>query len=235
MTGALVFNVAQEGARTVADFHEPLTGTSTRVRAKAAVFCAPRFVAAHVLEAYRREPPAFARSFEYSPWMVANLTLREPLAHRRGAPLSWDNVIYGSPSLGYVNACNQKIERFAGRAVLTYYRPLTEGAPKAARQAALARSYEDWTREILSDLSTPHPDLASKLSHLDVWLWGHGMIRPTPGFIWGADRRHALQPEGGVFFAHTDMSGISIFEEAFHHGSTAAVQAFRYARGAAHA
>jgi hypothetical protein len=60
---------------------------------------------------------------------------------------------------------------------------------------------------------------------IDVMLWGHGMIRPAPGFLWGPDRRRAAEPAGNVFFAHSDLSGISIFEEALHRGFRAAERA----------
>ena len=43
--------------------------------------------------------------------------------------------------------------------------------------------------------------------------WGHGMVRPTPGTIWGGARALAAAPVGAVHFAHTDLSGIALFEE----------------------
>jgi hypothetical protein len=56
------------------------------------------------------------------------------------------------------------------------------------------------------------------------------MIRPTPGFIWG-ERRAAMQaPIGRLVFAHSDMSGISIFEEAYTRGVTAASAVFQQIR-----
>jgi hypothetical protein len=41
------------------------------------------------------------------------------------------------------------------------------------------------------------------------------MVRPTTGFIWGKDRKNALKQHPPIFFANSDMSGISIFEEAY--------------------
>ncbi len=52
--------------------------------------------------------------------------------------------------------------------------------------------------------------------------WGHAMIRPKPGFVWGDARRAAAEPFRGVHFAHSDLSGVALFEEAFHHGCRAA-------------
>ena len=41
-------------------------------------------------------------------------------------------------------------------------------------------------------------------------------------FISGASRREMAAPHGRIAFAHTDMSGISIFEEACARGADAA-------------
>jgi hypothetical protein len=61
------------------------------------------------------------------------------------------------------------------------------------------------------------------VTNIDVRLWGHGMIKPKPGFIFGKEKEEAAKPiEGKIFLAHTDLSGISIFEEAFAQGIHAA-------------
>ena len=48
------------------------------------------------------------------------------------------------------------------------------------------------------------------------------MIRPVPGYIWGAQRPKSAQSFNRIVFAHSDMSGISIFEEAYTRGVQAA-------------
>ena len=60
------------------------------------------------------------------------------------------------------------------------------------------------------------------VERIEVAFWGHGMIRPRVGTAWSQalhDRRH---PTGRVHFAHTDLSGFALFEEAFDHGLRAA-------------
>ena len=52
--------------------------------------------------------------------------------------------------------------------------------------------------------------------------WGHAMVRPRPGFIWSGSLAAARRPFRGIHFAHTDLSGIALFEEAFYHGTRAA-------------
>lgn len=221
-SSSLVFNVSTNNHGPFADFFDVVTKKVTRVAAKAIIFAAPRFVAAHVVEPLRRLTPEYLSSLHYSPWMVANLTLNRPLESPHHAPLSWDNVLYGSRSLGYVNAGHQKIQRYPRETVLTYYQPLSELSPSEARQSAMSKTHRQWTNEILEDLSSAHPNLSDQLSRVDIWLWGHGMIRPTVGYIWGENRQKMLDPIGSIFFAHTDMSGVSIFEEAQYQGVQAA-------------
>ncbi len=57
---------------------------------------------------------------------------------------------------------------------------------------------------------------------MDLWPWGHGMIRPSVGFIWGDVRKQMRERDGNIVFAHSDMSGMSNFEEAQYHGVEAA-------------
>ncbi len=57
---------------------------------------------------------------------------------------------------------------------------------------------------------------------MDVYLWGHAMVRPRPGFLWSEALREAARPIGRVHFAHTDLSGLALFEEAQYFGLRAA-------------
>lgn len=190
--------------------------------ARHVVYAGPRFTAPHVLEAWRRERPAFIDAFTQAPWVVANLSVRWP-PKGRGFPLAWDNVLYDSRSLGYVVAGHQ-IERQweGGPQVLTWYYPFTGADPKAERTRMLSASAEDWETLVMGDLMTPHPDLPQIAQGLEVMRWGHAMVRPVPGFVWGPSRAQAVQPLGRIHFAHADLGGINVFEEAQYHGVRAA-------------
>jgi hypothetical protein len=157
----------------------------------------------------------------YSPWMVANITL-DQLPNGPGAALAWDNVARASDSLGYVVATHQDIRSVPRETVITHYWPLDGAAPVEERERALARTHGDWCGRIVTDLDRIHPGIDSHIRNIDIWVWGHGMIRPVPGFIWGDARQKTQQAHGRIVFAHSDMSGISIFEEAFTRGTQAA-------------
>ncbi|MCY4075852.1 MAG: FAD-dependent oxidoreductase [Acidobacteria bacterium] len=201
------------------DVLDTRTETAERFRARRCIYALPRFTAPHVIEGYG---PAGLDAFTYCPWMVANLTVR-----RLPDGAAWDNVLADSPSLGYVVATHQDLRIAPGRSVLTYYLPLTAPNPAAARAWMLEREWRDWVSLILADLGQAHPDIESLVTHVDVMLWGHAMIRPVPGFIWGEERRGAASRHGAVRFAHSDMSGISVFEEAQYHGVRAAEEVMR--------
>ncbi|MEM7583944.1 MAG: FAD-dependent oxidoreductase [Acidobacteriota bacterium] len=188
--------------------------TVERLHARHVICALPRFVVPYLIAGYEL---AGVERFTYSPWVVANLTVR-----RLPEGVAWDNVIYHSRSLGYVVATHQNLEIARQRSVLTYYLPLTDTDPSAARQSMLERSWEEWASAILADLALAHPDIHSRVDHLDVMLWGHAMIRPVPGFFWSEARRLAAEPFGAIHFAHSDMSGLSLFEEAQYQGVKAA-------------
>ena len=55
--------------------------------------------------------------------------------------------------------------------------------------------------------------------------YGHAMVRPEVGFVCGPALAAAASALAGpVHLAHADLSGFSIFEEAFDWGSRAAAR-----------
>lgn len=197
-------------------------GGAVGFRAERVIFAAPQFLTKYLLKSYREGAlPAHVAEFEYGAWMVANLFLSERPRAGLGFPAAWDNVLYESPSLGYVVATHQRgLER--GPTVFTYYYPLTDDDPRAARGRLLSLGRDAWADVALSDLQRAHADIRALTRRLDVMRWGHAMIRPRVGFQWGGARAAAQRPFGRVHFANTDLSGIPLFEEAFDHGLRAA-------------
>ena len=88
----------------------------------------------------------------------------------------------------------------------------------------LSSRWEDWKEDVLRDLEVVHPDIREVTDTVDVALFGHGMITPVPGHIWGKQVEKVRRPAENVWFAHSDLSGISIFEEAQYRGVLAAQQ-----------
>lgn len=188
----------------------------TAYRAEAVIFAAPTFVAPYVIDGFPRP-----QRFEYSPWVTANLWL-DRMPRERGLDLAWDNVIYRSSSLGYVNAAHQTLRRHTEGGVWTHYWALAAGAPSDNRAWLQQTDWAYWRDAILDDLAAPHPDIRTCVSRIDVLRLAHAMIRPAVGFMFGEERRRLAEPRGRVFLAHSDLSGISIFEEAQYRGVRAA-------------
>jgi hypothetical protein len=224
-TEALVWGLAEASdGRVAVNFYDARTHQSTTVLAQHAIVATPWHVAKHLLPSSEALPGLAPL---HAPWLVANLTVAG-YPGGAGQPLSWDNVRYGSPALGYIDAEHQALRGFESEEPhsLTFYwaLPTDPADPVAARRHALASTYADWLSLILTELELMHPGLANQVTAADLWVWGHGMVAPAPGYVWGAARAQAAQPRlgGRVHLAHTDLSGISLFEEAFHQGLRAA-------------
>ncbi len=184
------------------------------------ILAAPHFLAPYLIRPYRDALPPHIAEFQYSAWMVANLFLKDrPPA--RGFPLSWDNVIYESRSLGYVVATHQRGLDY-GPTIFTYYYPLCDDDAREARSKLLQADRDDWAEVALADLTRAHPGIREMVERIDVMRWGHAMIKPRPGFVWSQSRQQAARPYRGIHFAHSDLSGVALFEEAFYHGLRAA-------------
>ncbi|MEM9379486.1 MAG: FAD-dependent oxidoreductase [Planctomycetota bacterium] len=194
-------------------------GERTRWRADAVVLATPQYVTRRLL---RGDPAAEDRArLRYGPWIVANLHLAERPA-TRGFPRAWDSVLHGSPSLGYVDATHQLDRDDARDTVWTWYLPVVDDDEAAARRRLLETPWEEVRNAVLADLRTAHPDIDEVVTRVDVWRWGHGMVKPTPGTMWGGVRERVARAVGRVHLAHSDLSGMALFEEAHWQGTRAA-------------
>jgi hypothetical protein len=102
--------------------------------------------------------------------------------------------------------------------VFTYYYPLCDENARLARTRLLETDWRGWAEVALADLARAHEDIRGLVERLDVMRWGHAMIRPRTGFMWGQARREAAKPFRSIYFAHSELSGVALFEEAFDHG-----------------
>ncbi len=230
VTQTLAFDVIPEenGVRVLV--MDGATRQTRAILAEHVVLAVPRFIAHKIVRPWREKAPLGAGEFETSPWLVANITLREHPASN-GFGLAWDNVIYASRSLGYVVATHQRGRPF-GPTVFTYYYALTDADPRLAREKLLSATRDEWVEVIVRDLEQAHPDLSGLIERIDIQRWGHAMVRPRVGFVWSEARRQAMYPAfGRVHFACTDLSGVALLEEAQYHGVRAAEDIIRVREG----
>lgn len=212
-TGKMVYKV--KGNEVY--FYDFTQNKSIKVISKQIILALPQFIISKLL--------GFKTNFTYAPWMVANIDIkwdREIEKH-----LAWDNVNFHGKGLGFVISNHQKLATFLDQNTLTYYWPLSHLSPKEARSFALKRTHNNWVQDILEDLTPVIFDLEKRITNIDIWPWGHGMIRPTPDFLFNERLRVLKRESESLHFAHTDMSGLSLFEEAFYQGKRASVKVIK--------
>lgn len=226
LTGAVAFRVAEADGRMNVDLWLPAEKRTLRLEAEQLIWAAPLFLLPHILAGHEALNMA-ARSFSHAPWLVANLTLSRFPEDRAGTSMSWDNVLYDSPGLGYVVATHQQMRMRPGATVFTYYRALSNMPPQLGRALLLTTSRADWAEQILAELERPHPDIRQVTTRLDIFRNAHAMARPVPGLIWGEARQLFSVDGERLRFAHADVSGFSLFEEAQYRGVLAAERTLR--------
>lgn len=221
LTGTMAVRVAETDDGMAVDLWQPAENRVLRILAGQLIWAAPVFLVPHVFAGYEALASA-ARHFSHAPWLVANLTLSQLPENRAGVATAWDNVLYDSPALGYVVATHQQMRLRPGATVLTYYHALSAMTPQAGRAMLASAPREVWAEQILADLERAHPDIRRVTTRLDVFRDGHAMVRPLPGLIWGEARRLFAIDRPRLRFAHADVSGFSLFEEAQYRGVLAA-------------
>lgn len=209
--------------------YDMAAGRSRVWQAEQILWAAPRFVLPRVLPPDRDPLPP--DTLTYAPWLVANVEVaRRPGGI--GAPLCWDNVAVGADHLGYVVATHLEDlqERRTPGSVLTFYEPLVaddaEGL-RARRGQLLSGSLDHFCDHVTAQLEGMHPGIGPQIRRIHVARWGHAMVRPTPGHLFGRGRAIARRPLGRVLPCAADVGGLPLFEEAFAGGVAAAEEALR--------
>jgi hypothetical protein len=219
LSGQLIFKIENRRNDVLAhvyDFKKKVTRT---ISADHLLYCAPRFSAFKVISGYSKELSLLKNDFDYTPWMVANITVKNS-EHRYTE--YWDNVNYHGRSLGFIDSSHQNIGRSTGESVWTLYWPLVDKSPRLARIWALKRGHHEWVKDIITELDLMIPEIEKEISNIDVCLWGHPMLRPKPGFYKENQIKDMKRKFGRISFAHSDMMALSIFEHAHTLGVEAA-------------
>ena len=220
-TGSLVRRIASCGEVQQIAWADVAQKQWHMLRSRTVVYAGKLHTAPYVVDGLPQRQVAAMRRLAYSPWLVAAITVRQ-MPSGAGVGAAWDNVLYDSPSLGYIVADHQKARPDEGR-VLVYYLPFVEDIG-AARQNLLDQSHAYWVDYIMNDLLVAHPALEEVVERIDIYRWGHAMVRPAPGQLWGEDGPWRRQAHGAVSFATCDATGLPLFEEACFTGIWAAEQ-----------
>lgn len=206
--------------------YDDISGRAFTLEARRVVVAMPLHVAIHVVENIadlgfdrRRDLPQTAS------WVISNFLLDgfppEPDARQ---PVAWDNVIYDSPGLGWVVATNQWIRQAKpAQTVFTAYHALAGQSPPLARAWLTNAKPADLLEIAEIDLRQAYGKAFRALvRQVDITVRGHAMATPTPGFRSRPGIEALRAADGRILFAHADLSGLSVFEEAAWWGEQAA-------------
>ncbi|QLI82442.1 NAD(P)-binding protein [Chitinibacter fontanus] len=205
-------------------------GQTTRLIAEQVICAMPLHVAAKItdLRQYGFDPSQ--HQAPHAAWQISNFLLKRFPDEPVHTPLAWDNVVYGSHSLGFVNSTHQLIRVAKPAAtVLSCYHAYAEESPSAVRVRLEHASAEALYEVAIADLATVYGwDNPLKARHyieqVEITLRGHAMASPTPGFLSNSGIAALQSQQGRVQFAHSDLSGLSVFEEASWWGEQAALK-----------
>ena len=214
----ILFSVEKKGKNYKALVYDFQNKQSIEYVAKNIVYAAPSFSAKNIFKIESISNQLSALNKEYVPWMSANIEL-EAYNDWGNLDVAWDNVNYHGRSLGYVNSSHQNINTRRVNVNLTQYWDLKNIWGKKARLKALHTTHQEWCQLVIDELKLTHPEIIPHIKKVDIGLWGHAMAIPKKGFLDTISK----QEEGeNIYFAHTDINYISLFEQGFYQGYFAA-------------
>lgn len=188
------------------------------ISAQNIIFAAPKFVLPYVYPDLSAAYKARASQYIYSPWLTVNLLVN----HFGPLEPAWDNVTFGSKSLGYVVAEHQRAGKLPHARTLTFFHAFDHDDTLQSRRRMWAMSAAEIADFALAELKKPHPEIENHVEEIGAYRWAHAMIRPVPGFLAARDRFDYSVIDRGFYAAHSDVSGMSNFEEAQFRGVEAA-------------
>jgi protoporphyrinogen oxidase len=241
-TGSYVLRIEREPAGGFQVFaHE--AGRVHEYHARAVVFAAPLFLAAKVIPSLPAAQRDAIGQLKYRAYSVANVLLRRPIdrifrqaAFRNGYELTPVRGVdvHGAETRALSSrtvfsdavVADFPVWRNQERAVLTVYRPYPY---EGGRAELLSAGYDDLDAEVrraVLEMLGPHGLQARDIEDVRLTRWGHPMIVARPGQLADGSLRRAAAPQGGLYFAHTDVNGAPAFENAIA-AAFAAVDAIR--------
>lgn len=220
VSGHALRRIDPEGRGYTLHFTDHPGGKTRKISAERIIFAAPKFILPYVYPALKKEKAAAAKSFTYSPWLTVNLLVN----HFGALEPAWDNVSFGSKSLGYVVAEHQRAGKLPHARTLTFFHAFDADDTLVSRRQLLQMNGNEVFEFALSELRRPHPMVDENVEEAAAYRWAHAMIRPVPGFITGGARMQLNSIDKNFIGAHSDISGMSNFEEAQYQGIEAAKQ-----------
>ncbi|WP_410499230.1 FAD-dependent oxidoreductase [Chitinibacter sp. S2-10] len=210
--------------------HMGKPGKTTRLIADQVICAMPLHVAAKIVDLHHFGFDVAQHSLPHAAWQISNFILDGFPAEIGNMPIAWDNVVYGSTSLGFVNSTHQLIRAAKPeQTVFTAYHAFANESPASVRTRLEHASADELYQTAIADLATAYgwdnPLKARQhIKQVEITLRGHAMASPVPGFLSNAGLAALQKADGRILFAHSDLSGLSVFEEASWWGEQAALK-----------
>ncbi|HLA76580.1 MAG TPA: FAD-dependent oxidoreductase [Vicinamibacteria bacterium] len=240
-TGAWVLRIERDGDGWAATTWEK--GILRRYRARCVVYASPLFLAPKLIPSLPASQRQAIATLDYRAYVVANVLLRRPAnrvfpaaAFQDGYELTRvhgvDPFREGAEKLNGAKVFSDAIladfatDRHPSHAVLTVYRPYPYADGRAALMSASYAEIEaEVRREVLAGFAA-HGLRAEDIEGVRLARWGHPMIITRPGQLIDGTLERATQPQPGLFYAHTDVTGSPAYENALAaaHDAVAAVE-----------
>lgn len=182
------------------------------IRAKTAVYAGPRYLAGYILPDLATSGRDEAKDFKYTPYIVAAVHVS-----KTPAGMGYDTWfqekrfftdIIVADWAGLDDPESASLER---PNTLSCYCPLLGDGRRAE---LLSTSFEDYEKQLLEDLEEVLPGIRETITGVDLYRWGHAMLAPGKGFVFGASRVGSQAPEGHIHFANHDVDGLPAFENS---------------------
>lgn len=218
---ASALHIEEHGDHVQVLLHHHPGGKTLRIRARHAISAMPLFIARRITAnpaRYGLDAPLP----QHSAWLIGNFLLDRYPGEADDFPLAWDNVIADSPALGYVHADHQCIRTAKPEHTLfTTYHAFQHDSPAALRQWLLNAEAGELLAHAAQDLIAVYGKRFYRhVQNVHLTLRAHAMAIPHPGYLGQLTALRAHHSR--LTFAHSDLSGYSVFEEAVYWGAEAA-------------
>lgn len=203
---------------------ENQSGEIANIRANHVICATPLFIAQRIVKNIHKYTQSDFRQPESAPWLVSNFVLNRFPNEPQHTELAWDNVVHQSRHLGYVVATHQDI-RVAKpeKTIFTAYSAVNHDTPKNIRNWLLNASDIELLNYVAEDLLTVYgKSFWRYVEHVDISVRAHAMAVPKVGYLSDNTLLALRQHSSKLLFAHSDLSGYSVFEEAAYWGIQAA-------------
>ena len=201
------------------------TGDTRSIRAQNVICAMPLNIAQRIIQTPQRY--GFAPDFRLppsAPWLISNFVLHSFPAEPKRSELAWDNIVYGSRGLGYVVASHQHIHvAKPGHTLFTAYTALNHDSPVNVRRQLLTAEPRDLLDIAAQDLLAAYGKrFWQHVAHIGITVRAHAMSVPSAGYLTQPTLLALRRHQSRLHFAHSDLSGYSVFEEAAWWGVEAA-------------